>query len=586
MPQIFVAIVFAILLVFISNATAQTDKYQVKDDAHTGSIIKRNLATSSSIPLDKAYSEMTPEQQGVLKSQYEKMGPNDEPPFPIHGLKPIIEAIVKANAKFRDIGALYFLVDVTEKGEAKSVSIVDSTSEEMKQFVSQVLFLTKYKPALCATTPCSQQYAFRFNIKNGVDEPEKERFSLTYKNQIGLAEQGNAIAQNEIGWMYYTGKGVSQSYPDALKWFHLAVDQGQVRAQTSLGYMYERGQGVAQNYVEAIRLYRLAANRGFAQAQINLGRMYAMGMGVPKDYKGAVKWYRLAAKQGNAVAQELLGHLYYTGHGVQQDYKESAKLSLLSAINGNQVGQNNIGWSYYAGLGVTQNFEEALSWLHKAAEQGSSEAKSNIGEAYRDGKGVTQDYAEALKWFRLSSEQKNANAQYNLGNMYFEGKGVPQDYTEALKWFRLSGDQEKENAQIKLGEMYKAGMGVDVNETESAKWIDRAAEQKSKNLQDASINVEAAKRGEALANCPSDLQKPVYPLESIKNNEEGIVGLSLYIGKDGYVLDSKIDKSSGFERLDQLSLNALDACPFTPLEKEGNTLPFWVSYDYPWRIVK
>jgi hypothetical protein len=64
----------------------------------TGTNIKKEVA-SGDIPFDKRYSELTPEQRDQLKSQYERMGPEDEPPFPANGLGPIYKAIAAAQQK-------------------------------------------------------------------------------------------------------------------------------------------------------------------------------------------------------------------------------------------------------------------------------------------------------------------------------------------------------------------------------------------------------------------------------------------------------------------------------------------------------
>ena len=64
-----------------------------------------------------------------------------------------------------------------------------------------------------------------------------------------------------------------------MKWFRLAADQGDASAQYNLGFMYADGRGVPQNYAEALKWYRLAADQGHASAQFNLGLMYAQWPG-------------------------------------------------------------------------------------------------------------------------------------------------------------------------------------------------------------------------------------------------------------------------------------------------------------------
>ena len=75
-----------------------------------------------------------------------------------------------------------------------------------------------------------------------------------------------------------------QDDAEAVRWYRLAAEQGEAIAQNNLGLMYSNGWGVPQDYAEAIRWYRLLAEQGKAGAQNNLGVMYdSNGRGVPQD---------------------------------------------------------------------------------------------------------------------------------------------------------------------------------------------------------------------------------------------------------------------------------------------------------------
>jgi len=50
------------------------------------------------------------------------------------------------------------------------------------------------------------------------------------------------------------------------------AEQGDAQAQNDLGFMYANGQGVPQDDAEAVRLFRLLAEQGLALAQNHLGR--------------------------------------------------------------------------------------------------------------------------------------------------------------------------------------------------------------------------------------------------------------------------------------------------------------------------
>lgn len=118
------------------------------------------------------------------------------------------------------------------------------------------------------------------------------------------ANAGDAVAQDDLGVMYYNGEAVPQDYVEAVRWFRLAADQGLAAAQLDLGVMYDRGRGVPQDYVEAVRWYRLAVDQGLAAAQYNLGFMYDRGRGVLLDYVEALKWVTLAATRASSDRQE------------------------------------------------------------------------------------------------------------------------------------------------------------------------------------------------------------------------------------------------------------------------------------------
>jgi len=98
---------------------------------------------------------------------------------------------------------------------------------------------------------------------------------------------------------------VAQNDQEAFRWFQLGAEQGNALAQFNLGTMYFKGRGVPQDDQEAMKWFRLAAEQGYAFAQNNLGFMYGNGKGVPKDYVRAHMWATLAAAQGRKNAVEL-----------------------------------------------------------------------------------------------------------------------------------------------------------------------------------------------------------------------------------------------------------------------------------------
>ena len=163
------------------------------------------------------------------------------------------------------------------------------------------------------------------------------------------AEEGDKVAQNNLGHRYYAGQGVVLNYEKAQMWFRKSAEQDYMYAQYNLGLCYEYGRGVTQDYVEAVKWYRKAAEQGYARAQNNLGLCYEQGRGVTQDYAAAEIWYRKSAEQGYARAQNNLGLCYEHGRGVAQDYVEAVKWYRKSAEQGDMYAQRNLGICYEYG---------------------------------------------------------------------------------------------------------------------------------------------------------------------------------------------------------------------------------------------
>lgn len=79
-------------------------------------------------------------------------------------------------------------------------------------------------------------------------------------------------------------------------------------------------------------------------------------------------------------------------------------------------------------------------------------------------------------------------------------------------------------------------------------------------------------------------EKPEYPRKSLRNEEQGTVTLEFLIGLDGRVVDSKVDKSSGFKDLDKAAIAGLSLCKFTPGTVDGKPVQSWTKMQYVWKL--
>ncbi len=70
--------------------------------------------------------------------------------------------------------------------------------------------------------------------------------------------------------LYATGTGVPQDYTIAIEWWLKAANQGDAEAQNNLGYSYANGFGVPKDTNIARQWYLKAIAQGDKTAQINL----------------------------------------------------------------------------------------------------------------------------------------------------------------------------------------------------------------------------------------------------------------------------------------------------------------------------
>jgi len=100
------------------------------------------------------------------------------------------------------------------------------------------------------------------------------------------AEQGNALAQAQMGAMYQLGRnGVEKDPQQSAEWMLKAAKQGLVEAQVFMAALYDRGLGVKQSVKTATQWYEKAAAQDHGTALAILGRNDVAAGGIAFNYK-------------------------------------------------------------------------------------------------------------------------------------------------------------------------------------------------------------------------------------------------------------------------------------------------------------
>jgi TPR repeat protein len=145
-----------------------------------------------------------------------------------------------------------------------------------------------------------------------------------------LADQGNAVAQEILGFMYARGEGVQRDDAVALHWFTLAAEAGRAEAQFELGRIYRDGLGITADGKAALLWFRRAAEQGKTDACNSVGELYLGQRGIPADPMAALEWFFRAAEGGSAPAMYNIGLRYAEGQGVDRDEIEAFKWFVLA----------------------------------------------------------------------------------------------------------------------------------------------------------------------------------------------------------------------------------------------------------------
>lgn len=227
-----------------------------------------------------------------------------------------------------------------------SVTFLDSVSKIGKDIFSDCAQLSTIKVAALNREVDTKNFLDYNREKEILLDGDDKSWLDEQDNEIAQlrksAEKGDAEAQNKLGWHYFNGDKLPQSFELAAEWWTKAALQGDAKAQYNLGCSYDDGDGVPQNSKKAVEWYTKAAQQGHAGAQNNLGWCYYTGNGVAQNYELATEWYQKAAEQGNSDAQTNLGCCYFNGEGVDEDYELAEKWFQKAAKQGDKNAKKNL----------------------------------------------------------------------------------------------------------------------------------------------------------------------------------------------------------------------------------------------------
>ena len=146
-----------------------------------------------------------------------------------------------------------------------------------------------------------------YNVGRGVEKNIQKSFPLLRD----AAKQGKSTVDSEmaIAQAYLLGAGISRDIDMAIDWYSRAAENGSSEAQNELGFIYSSGRYLEENLEKAVYYFKQAAYNGHPVAQYNLGVTYYTGMGQDYDLQKAYAWFEIANVNGHKGAAKSIEEL-------------------------------------------------------------------------------------------------------------------------------------------------------------------------------------------------------------------------------------------------------------------------------------
>ncbi len=129
---------------------------------------------------------------------------------------------------------------------------------------------------LYALTAAAALPAVAGDVSDAIAAMKAGNYAEAYCVLKPYAEDGDADAQYNIGWMYLNGYGLMMNDKLALEWWQRAADQGHIDATFSIAMLYSLGEGQVETDMDkAIEYYLRAVEDGHEDAHMIIRSMLA-----------------------------------------------------------------------------------------------------------------------------------------------------------------------------------------------------------------------------------------------------------------------------------------------------------------------
>lgn len=296
--------------------------------------------------------------------------------------------------------------------------------------------------------------------KDAKNALEKAQFKTAYAYFSYLTQRNHAESFNELGDMYFYGRGMAINQAKALELYKKAATLDSVYGFFNVGFLYWNGPEEIQDPEQALQYLKKAVQMGYTYALSFIGDIYRTGPEELIDYAEAKRYYQKGVDVNEINAIKGMALLYLLGQGVTQNNAMGAFYLKKAADKGNAWAMYHLGRLYYYGEGIPRNPKLALDYLQMAYDANYPDACSLLGLLYERGEGTAPNIELANKLYIRGHELGDNQSMWYLACNYLDGNGLPKDYKRAEKLFIQAIERGNEPARIDLARMIFHGLGT------------------------------------------------------------------------------------------------------------------------------
>ena len=160
-----------------------------------------------------------------------------------------------------------------------------------------------------------------------------ELFDFVVELYEEAISDGDDVAMNDLGALYYDGRGCYQDFTKAIHYYEMAAAHGNELARENLGYCYYYGRDIPADYEKAFQCFAEGAFCGRLVSLYKIGDMYRNGYYVEKNPAVALRIYLRCVEMLNPdkdwyIAGPVflrLGNAYLYGEGTEKYPREALK---------------------------------------------------------------------------------------------------------------------------------------------------------------------------------------------------------------------------------------------------------------------